>query len=86
MDIKVIIIETDRQIFNSVCYQLNEKGFRAERVSYIGYCRDKETYASYDLIIYMVGKYDHTDNMPKFSRLVLFVLDQNDFLMQKKEV
>lgn len=32
----------------------------------------------------MVGKYDHTDDMPKFSRPVLFVLEQNDHPMQKK--
>ncbi len=56
MDIRTLIIETDRQIPDSVCYWLNENGFQTERVSHIKYCRNKEAYAPHDLIIYMVGK------------------------------
>lgn len=77
MDIKTLILETDREMPVSVCQRLSEKGFKIERVPYTKYRDDKETYAANNLVIYIVGKREKSDEMPRFSRPALLVLDRS---------
>ncbi|MDE6746259.1 MAG: response regulator transcription factor [Oscillospiraceae bacterium] len=75
---KILVIENNRRISESICIRLNENGFQTETVSYSQYYGDREVYNSCDLIMYVVDRQENMNNIIGFSRPVIFVLDQAD--------
>ena len=73
MRIKILIVENKRRFPSAVCSRLREAGFETDTVSYMQYCKNKELYALYALIIYVAKE----DAAGQFRRPVLYVLEQS---------
>lgn len=84
MEIKILIIENTRPLSASIRSCLDENGFQISSVSYSEYLEDIEKYSSYALVVYPVSVSDKTEEIPRFSRPTLFLLEQNDLPRKMK--
>lgn len=78
MKIKILIIENTRSLSASIRSCLDENGFQISSVSYSEYLEDIEKYSSYALVVYLISGADKTEDIPRFSRPTLFLLERND--------